>query len=309
MTGAALDLDLLRGRALEGVADYAAAWSQDEITVRLMGMADYAACPSLLNKVRGALGQVLLAGASQAVRDRRPCGWTQTCAAEVFFGARPLIRVGGHDSQIAKPYVLSARARGADLEISIRIFGQARAWSSAARLALTSALQERVFWDHLARDLPRPAPHKGVISDVRCDSTEGLADGRDGALAAEIAFATPVSAARGDPGADHTLLWPAMARRLALIAPWHGLTAASLYPELVSCLAELTVEAGSAPPRNTGRLDRAGHRYLNRTVYPPRLKLGRVSPDALAVLRMAQASHIGRGATLGLGQIVLTVSK
>lgn len=309
MTGAALDQVLLQGRDAIRIADYGTAWSHDDIAVRLAGMADYARCSSLLNKVRGALGQVLLAGGSDAVRARRPCDWTETCAAEVLFGARPRIRIGDHDSEIAKPYVLSAHTTGPDLVIRARVFGHARRWSNAVGLALTTALLGHVRWDRLARDLAPPAARKAVIADVRLESGLGLPASPDPgeAATASLTFATPISAERGDPGADPALLCAAMSRRLALIAPWHGLAADAIFPEMAACLSGLTVEAGARLARTTARLNQGGHRYRNRTVHPPTLRLRPIRADGLSLLQMAEASHVGRGATLGLGRFELAL--
>lgn len=308
MTGATLDSRLIGGRAATCVHDYTAAWSHDEIEVRLAGMADFADCPSLLNKTRGALGCVLLASASEAVRDRRPCNWTRPCAAEVFFGARPLVRVGDHDSEIAKPFVLAAEAVGADLAIRLRVFGLARDWSGTVAEALVAALRDEVRWHLLARDLARPAPCVTVIEGVRLATLIGLPPPTAAPATAEIAFRTPISAARGDPGRDAGLLSAAMARRLALMAPWHQVSAAAIHPALVAALAFVERATPVRRQDHEQKSTLAGHRYLNRTSAPARLALAGPSVATVTALRMSELTHVGRGASLGLGSFVLTLS-
>lgn len=305
MTGAALDQGLLEGRGDATLADYADAWTHDDICIRLTGMGAFMRCPSLLNKIRGAMGQVLLLGASDPVRDRKPCNWSQTCAAEVFFGARPRVRVGDHDSELTKPYVLWARAEGSVLVIGIRVFGRARAWSGAVCEAMAIALRSHVRWDQLARDLRHPAPHRIAITDVGRQGVTGIPVDSGGATTVDLAFATPVSAARGDPSIDRDLIWANLARRLALMAPWHGIAAASIHPALVSSLDGLQVEIGEVPAKNPSRAGKSGYRYLDRSTLPPLLKLSQLNSGGLMALRMGEHTHIGRGAALGLGRFVL----
>lgn len=300
MTGIALDHLLTHGARPGTLADLVAAWRMDEIEIRLAGMAGFAGSPSLGNKLRGALGEVLLMSASKAVRERRSCGWRHTSTAEMFFGRRPLIRLGDHDSEITKPYVFEIFSQNdGSLRIVMRIFGAACARTTAVADALVYALRRSVRWRDLARDGPRFLPNHiepeavdmAVNVPVRC---------RDAPGSAELVFVTPLDADRGDPTTSPSLVLERIVRRTALLAPWHGVSLADSYAALVAAahripIADFFPTSVPAPP--TG-----GHHAANTMAPPMTIGLSGPLDPIWPALRIGEAAHIGRGAALGLGR-------
>ena len=77
-------------------------------TAHILVALTVAGCPlrnEIQNRVRGALGQALLEGASPAARQRHPCTWTPPCALDLLFRQRPL---GGLKAGAPPPYSLAA---------------------------------------------------------------------------------------------------------------------------------------------------------------------------------------------------------
>ncbi len=299
MTGAAIDWRLTGGTRPGTLADFADAWLHHDIIATLPGMAAFVAAPSLLNKVRGALGTALLASASDAVKARRPCDWPQTCTAEVLFGSRPLIRLDGHDSQIATPFVLAGRSQpDGSLALSLRVLGLASEWSQSAAAAFATALSTGVRWDQLARDAGRPAPRHIRIDGLRIVPTRKPAHPAPGALI--MVFRTPVAVERANIADDPQLLLGAMSRRLALLAPWFGLT-----PSGVLDAATVASKSGKIlidEPLAKFQPGYGGHRMRNRLAWPPVLRVISSSADLQIMLQLAAFSHVGRSASTGLGR-------
>ncbi len=302
MTAAALDFRLTHGLDDGGLAALAAAWRHDDIAVALAGMAGFAGSPSLLNKVRGALGTVLLAAASPGVLQRRGCDWPQTCAAEVFFGRRRLYRIAGHDSELTKPFVLSAAPDGQDLVIGMRIFGIATDWTAAVSEALVTALRRHVNWALLARDgawrVPPIVTVVAVTRQVACRPVpiDSLPDRVD------VVFRTATDSERGGSG-----LPALMARRLALVAPWQRVAAGTVHDDSERALAIAAWREGD--PSSVAVPARGGHRMHGQLAIPPAMSIDRPTLGVLTVLHLVTLCNIGRGASLGLGRFACLDAK
>jgi hypothetical protein len=250
VTAAALNQRLRYGLEAGGIDLLADRWRHDEIEVRLTGMAAFAGSASLLNKVRGALGAVLLAAGSPGVRRRAGCDWLRTCAAEVFFGRRQAVRIGDHDSELTKPFVLRAERQSNDLVVGIRVFGIAREWSPAVADALVVGLRHNVRWDDLARDGAWRAPPKIQIAAVRQLTNVATSKVEELPGRAIITFLSPSDVERGQSG-----ILQQIARRLALLAPWHGVEADLVHRELLAALIDNEVresDPSSAPAFTLG---------------------------------------------------------
>lgn len=304
MTGIALDTALVHGARAGDLDALFKAWRMDEITIQLPGMAGFASAPSLGNKLRGALGRVMLQSASAAVRDRKPCEWPHTSSAEIFFGRRPLIRLGDHDSEISRPFVLSARAAAdGSLVITMRIFGLARTRTSVAADALTNALGDRTAWQKMARDtgsfVPgRILPASVEVADVRIAPQSDAPS--CGNSSVEMIFATPIDADRGNVAAMPGMLLKRLMRRIALVAPWQGISLVECFGSLAATAQGAKVdlaEATSAPAP-----ERGGHHGANRLAPPQHLSIRDPHPALLQALQLGIHTHVGRGASLGLGR-------
>lgn len=300
MTGVALDHLLTHGAREATLGELAEVFRMDEIALVLPGMAAFASSSSLGNKLRGALGDVLLDSASTAVRARAPCDWPHTSTAEIFFGRRPLIRLGDHSSEIAKPFVFEARGRSdGGLSILLRIFGLARGRTDAVADALIVAVQERVRWGDLAKDGPRFLPRHVEPESVEVATNLALDVHPLPPSAVELVFLTPIDADRGDAARAPTVLLDRILRRVALLAPWCGNSLATAFADVGEAMRGLDVEsfeATSAPAAGLG-----GHHFENRLSPPMRMRLSGSLQPIWPALAICELAHVGRGASLGLG--------
>lgn len=304
MTGIALDHRLTQRVSEGGLRDLVDSWRMDEICVTLSGMAAFASSPSLGNKLRGALGSVLLDSASAAVQARRSCDWSRTSTAEIFFGSRPLLRLGTHSSEMAKPFVFATSGQSdGSLRVKLRVFGRACERTNAVADALVFAVRKRVRWSKLAKDGPRFLPKRIDPSNVEIASNRPLVlDGLD-TTGAELVFLVPMDAERGDATVSPRLILERIVRRTALLAPWHGVALTKAYGDLIAAASHVVIdvcEPTSAPAPGAG-----GHHMKNRLSPPLRLVLSGELQEILPALAICETAHVGRGASLGLGRYTL----
>lgn len=301
MTSRSLDRMLVEDAAEGGIYDLAARWTSDLIEIRLDRMGAFARSPSIGNKLRGALGEVMLASASEAVRSRRPCDRIATSTAEFLFGHRPSIVLGRCASEIAKPFVMSFRARrDGQLVICVRVFGLARARTPAIADALLIAVERRVLWDVLAKDGYSAAPQLVRVRDVSTSSEETATFERYSSESIDLVFDTPIDAERGNVANQPHHLFERIIRRLALLAPWQGASLRDEFTQLLNASAEVDIQPEDDDERDASLI--GGHKFRNKLVLPPRLHLRNVSHQMRTALALGQQTHVGRGAALGLGR-------
>lgn len=95
----------------------------------------------LMNRVRRALGRMLMTGASAEAIAGKPCPWQPPCALDLLF--REHARIGGRHG-IPKPWVLAFDRRGFDLIVRITLFGFAIDWAGVVGHALAQALRDHI---------------------------------------------------------------------------------------------------------------------------------------------------------------------
>lgn len=303
VTGAALDYRLVHGAEAGTLSTLVEHWQTADVDITLPGMAGFAAASSLGAKIRGAIGKVLLQSASAAVLREVPCDWASTCAAEVFFGKRSSIVLGDCASQIATPFVLDARAeRNGALTVTVRLFGLAAAYAEVMAAAAVAALRTLVDWENLARDGAGFLPRQINPSDVVMRQA-GAPDVSAMPPETFLVFRTPNDAERGDPVREPRLLLNRLIRRLALLAPWCGVSLAAAFADLQACVdrAEIElVEIVAAPVSAIG-----GHKHHNKVAPPGRYRVAALTEPLWTAQVLGTQTHIGRGANVGLGRYVL----
>ena len=289
-----------RGGALARLAER---WREEVWSFRLAGMGGFAACPSLLNKARGAWGRALYEAGSDSTRANRPCDWPRACAADVFFARRPLVSLGGQMAEIPKPFVLRARAAGGDLVISLHVFGLARAWGREAALAFAGALRTRVRWHDLARDGGLFVPRSISLRQYHHEPPPPAAGARIPRQAL-IRFLAPPDASAGRLSETPELLFARLRMRLCLLARWQGMELEENWPLLEEDWLNCELEVLAAR-EGRGRAWRGGHKFSN-PLEPPFTIRARGNLERLwPLLALGQRAHAGRGATLGLGEYEL----
>ncbi|MBB4302857.1 hypothetical protein GGD81_001893 [Rhodobium orientis] len=301
MTGQALNSALARGVRPASLSELAAIWQTDVVAIDLAGMAGFAATPSIGNKLRGALGQVLLESASDAVRDRRPCTWPRTSTAEIFFGTRPTIRLGDHSSEIAKPYVLEALvAKDGALRVRLAVFGAARERTDAVADALVAAMRQSVKWRELARDGSLFVPKSVEPVKVIVFRDQALVPLTCPTSKLKLVFLTPIDAERGNVLTSPTLILERIVRRTALMAPWYGLSLAEEYDTLIEAARAVAIE--DVQMTSVECPAQGGHRWANALSPPVSMALSCPIEQIQAALLIGEVIHVGRGASLGLGR-------
>ena len=279
------------------MAVLAARWREEVIKARLAGMGAYARCPSLLNKVRGALGHVLLEAASEETRRRLPCGWARACAAEVFFGRKPALDEAG-GAEIAKPFVLEAERAGHDLIVRLRVFGMAGEWAREAAAALVAALRGRVRWRDLARDEGLFAPVQATVANIVQEERRGV-EMPPPEESARVVFLSPVDAERGSLLNDPWLLFERLLARVGMLARWQGLRLADDGGHMAECWHGLACEASR---EEDGGRAWGGHRFTNRVDSGVVVDIEGTMGPVWPLLVLGERVHVGRGAAVGLGR-------
>jgi hypothetical protein len=306
VTGHAVNRLLTSGLQEATLAELVDIWRMDRIEISLPGMGNFASSPSLGNKLRGALGRVFMSHASSRVLQRQPCDWQYTSTAEIFFGKRPLIRLGDHDSEIAAPFVFQMRtlSNGA-LEVSVNVFGRACERTSSLTDSLIAALCEKVAWHHLAKDHGLFIPMNIKPSHVRVRPVQFSSGNLPLNHDAEITFLTPIDADRGNVSESPSMIFNRLARRMALIAPWHGVS----LKEALASLDQAASEAKILSTEETSLLTylTGGHHFANRLAPPVQLRIARPGEALLHLLKLGTYTNVGRGAALGLGRYRLNL--
>lgn len=283
-------------------------WSRDVIEVTVSGLGAFSESPSLPNKIRGALGRTLLEGASSAVRARRPCDWRPPCAADVFFGEKPTIQIAEFSSQIPKPFVFAAVPKGQDLIVRMTVFGFATEWSRTVAEALASALRTRVRWTVLAQDRALFVPAPIEIRRLRISSKKGLAIPAV-PNSVQVHFRTPLDAERGSLEDRPHLIFERLARRLTMLARWHDaaldLSWGDLEAAWTACDYDLLDDGLDAP---NYKARKGGHRFRNAVTPAPVVSVSGDLAKVWPLLVIGESTHVGRGATLGLGRYCLVFS-
>lgn len=302
MNGASLNKRLIEPTSSTDFFGLLDNWRQDIIELRLVGMASFYDTPSLLNKVRGALGKVLLSSGSLAVRQRRPCDWSRCCAAEVFFAKKPQIQIGPYFSEITKPYVLNAGKKGMDLIIRIRIFGFAREWTNEIAPALIQALLLHVHWRKLAGRSVRYIPAKLEVLTPRVTFAAPITRPQPPDLV-RLVFTTPLDAERGTLEGKPHLVFERLAGRIIMLARWHDIEISVPWQELEQAWLRCDYQLESGSVGSAVRL--GGHRFKNSVIADQTISIEGDLKQLWPLLIIGETTNVGRGASIGLGQYVL----
>jgi hypothetical protein len=253
----------------------------------------------VMNRIRGAFGRILMAGASAAAIAGKPCPWTPPCALDLLF--REQARIAGRHG-IPKPWALALDRRGFDLIVRITLFGFAIDWAGVVAHALATALRDHIDWKERAPGLflPKPEVERLDIKEVSGALVPRL---RSSVM---MEFVTPLDAAGDDPLDRPASVIGRLARRIDLTARWMDIEIAADWRELSAVWNALDYDAASlSRAQLDSRSGRDQKRRFQRGLVQGALAVAGDLAPIWPVLALGRLTHAGRGATAGLGRYVL----
>ncbi len=284
-------------------------WQYHTIKICVQGLGAFVDLPGMLNKIRGSLGEALLASASDAVKQEHICPWSPCCAAEVLFAKKPEIAVGieNYRAQIPKPFVLAAERYGSqDLLINMTVFGMADYWVQVACEALVEALHNRVHWHKLAAG-EYFVPAKTEIGSVKIRSHQ-LNTERVVPDECRLSFITPLDTERTEIAANPHQVLKKLLIRVALTARWQGASLASDLDRFYTDWLKLDCRFDGPLHTSTLRLESGRNKQSGfRDVTMSELAITGDIGSLWPFLLIGEITHIGRGAVRGLGRFHIGV--
>lgn len=272
------------------LTDFLPALCARDLVVQIAGHGGLAAGTATLGRVRGAMGHALALSASPEALAGAPCPYDPPCAYDLFHNPQGALNAG---FELPKPFVLRADAQGADLTITLRLFGAACDWAPEFRAALIAGLRGGL-------DLGRAGRVPMTITAVS-HAQLTLAPPPAGALA--LRTQTPIiqrlRADHAGLGLDPASLLTGFAKRAKGIAQWHGF--ALDLPE-----AELAEALRTAPPAVAGERRALARGTKPRPGFSGRIAFAAPPPELRRLLTLAEALHIGADTTIGAGRVRLT---
>ena len=292
-----IDERLRQPPRLRRIEDLPPMWRHCEIAVECAPLAVRTTRLDLLNKVRGALGDQLRAGASPATLCRKPCDWDPPCALDVLYRRRS---VSGLSAGAPSPFVLSVDETVSGLTIRLTIFGFAEMCAAEAAEALVRGLRAGLLiGDALIAVEPRRRHIRPVPRVVRPD---------DLGRVAALVFDTPVvSRTDGRPAMTPISILRGTFLRISGLARWYGVELATSPAWIDEHLARARIDdSGLRPTDPRFRVSQRApqHGYF----IEPRAGVLRVGGDWLGLwplLAIGAVVHAGGRATDGFGRFRL----
>lgn len=268
----------------------AARWFHQVIIVRTARPPDMPVL-TLLNRVRGAWGGRLMAGASASALAGRPCSFEPPCALDVFL--REQLRLDGGRHGLPKPYVIGADLHRRHLDLRLTLFGFSCDWLPAAREALVAAL---------AHDVDLAGGRRGLtVEGVDLATVEGLALPPAPRFAA-LDFATPFDATGADVFEAPWTLVARLARRVDGLARWMDAEPDCDWPALAQAWRGIAYGGAHLAQTDARRASRRQDRRFANPVVEGVVTLEGDLAALWPLLVIGQTCHVGRGATAGQGR-------
>ena len=268
------------------------------IAVRLAGLAAAATEPALIGRLRGALGDVLMATASPQAIAGEPCPWSPPSTYEALFRKQGRMTPG---TDFPSPWVLSAQAtRGGDLDVVLTLFGIAIEWAPAAADALVEVVSRRIEWRALVHGFV-PAP---VVTRRRLAA---VAVGTGPAPAAlTLDFLTPLAITAGDAGENPVPAFTSLGWRLEGLARWHRATLADVdWGTLADDLRTAQWTWSEAEPARWRRGSRRQDQWIAMNGTLGRLHVSadpQIMEHIAPLIRLGELVHVGADIAFGCGR-------
>lgn len=278
-------------------------WQRGIVTWRLASLAHLITDAGLPGRIRGALGERLMAGASRVALADLPCPWSPPCAFEPLWRKQGRM-TGGYDH--ASPWVITLDPVHGDLNVSLTVFGFANDWLPAAAECMTAALAQ-VDW---RGDTQLFVPRLDLLSR-RITQTEGVTPPPP-AHAYLLDFISPLALTGADPREKPASLITGLGQRLEALARWHDVTL-SVDVERQSLAARaraLDYRFGDCDIVSWKRGSRRQDRAIPMRGLIGRLEISGAEPafsELGAMLALGATCHIGADAAFGCGRYQLGV--
>ena len=281
----AIDLSGLRER-----------FSARRITVQIDGLADQVTDLGLPGRLRGALGEELLRGASAMAAAGQPCPWRPPCAFDALFRKQGRMTPG---IDFPNPWVISLSPRRDALYVRLTLFGAACEWAAAASEAFVAVISERIDWGD-GRPRGRAGPH---IAGRRIDWIRP----HDRQIETRVALdmRSPLVVTSRSAAQAPAAAFAAFGLRLEGLARWHGCTLAPVdWRRVAEAVARTCFDWEEAENvawrRGSRRQDRwiAMHGTLGRLHVSADRGLDR---DVADLVCFGELAHIGADIAFGCG--------
>ncbi|MDR7127515.1 hypothetical protein [Pseudotabrizicola sp. 4114] len=275
---------------LVSLTDFARRLVIQDLSVTVGGYAEVLKSPALLGRVRGAMGHSLALSASPEALAGQPCPYDPPCAYDLFHNAQGALNSG---FELPKPFVLRADPAGADLVITLRLFGAACDWAAEFRAALIAGLRGGL-------DLTRAGRVPMTITAVTRARVAVAPVPATGPIA--LRTLTPViQRLRADHSGlklDGASLILGFTRRATGMAQWHGLNLDLSGDELSEVLR-------TVPPAVTGARRALSRGTRPRPGFDGHIGFSNPPPLLRHLLTLTQALHIGADTTIGAVRVKL----
>ena len=272
-------------------------WFAARIAARIPGCAALAHDCVLLRRIRGAVGAVLLEGASPQAIAGKPCPWDPPCGLDVLF--REQGRVGRQG--IPKPYVLATDRKGQDLVVTMTLFGIAADWAATAAHALAVALQTKVDWPGQRAGTFVP---DGIVQDLTVRSVQGVRNAQPRPQA-ELEFLTPMNAEGDNPLERPGTVLARLALRIEGLARWHDVGIDEDWEQLGIAWNAACYDVRQMQHRPVTRRSGRGQAYFTAPTVQGKLWISEFAPELWPLLAIGAETHVGKGATEGFGRFEL----
>ncbi|WP_110030322.1 CRISPR system precrRNA processing endoribonuclease RAMP protein Cas6 [Hoeflea marina] len=278
---------------LDGLAE---AWFETDIIWTIAGSSAAIGDPGFPGRVRGAFGAELMDGASPEALAGQPCPWEPPCAFGVIFQKQGRMDPG---LEFPGPWVIEVDAEGADLLVTLRLFGFATDYAGAAAEAMGKALTARLDYAGSSGQF-FPRPH--VIARTIL-ARPGLALSPPSAPVLD--FLSPVLLTSIDVIEHPRSLLTTAAARIAGLARWHDLELSLDRAALVDLSHRLDFFWLDAVGLRWKRRSRKQNREIRMAGTIGRLAIDGSEPDlhlAGRIFAFGQRCHIGADAAYGCGR-------
>jgi len=198
------------------VEDMAEHWYIRDYKVRVKDYGVLWDKPSMLTRLRGAIGNATMSGASTQSLANNSCPWNPPCLNDLFYGPKPNSGIRGQN--YPNPYILMSDRIGQDLILTLRVFGFANEWLPVIRSNFLAAVRQNIPWSIIGKDafLPKETEisYSNEVISVQVPKVIPST--------VLLRFTTPFDCKNYDPLNKPLSLCRSIRERFQMMARWHS---------------------------------------------------------------------------------------